>query len=352
MSCVLCHGVIQKATQRFLIDGKAKFDVRTSLSKLPFTVEINNFIYICKFCLDKLKKLDNLKRQQLEVVDNLEKLYKSTKYDVQVIERCEPVDVSEVKRQRVEPPSVHVPPVSISPVLRKAASDCSPTISILEQSTLVPVCHSTPKKLQSAFAVRRVATSCCKSASDGVTVKLQWSCESKPRERHLPVDLQSLGKMLVRGTYKQIANAAWNNLKLRKQLQILALKHVDSECNSLCSRKQPSCLRSPNKDQLMEFSFEKLEKELYRRAPFTHAILHTSCVNRRNADKRNEWVPSAGMAAAVLLRNKSTRMNAVQLLLSIFLYHSSWTVGMNHECTHAQFNKCCPYNNQMYKISI
>lgn len=242
MSYVLCHGVIQKASQRFLIDGKAKFNVWTSLSKLPFSVGISNFIYICKFCLDKLKKLDNLKRQQLEVADKLEKLYKSTKY----VERCEPVDVSVAKRQRVEPPFVNAPPVSILPVSRKSERDCSPTTSILEQSTLLPVCHSTPKKLQSASPVQRVATSC-----DGVTIKLQWSCESKIRERYLPADLQSLGKMLVRGTYKQIANAAWNNLKLRKQLQILVLKHVDSECISLCSRKQPSCLRSPNKDQLM-----------------------------------------------------------------------------------------------------
>ena len=109
------------------------------------------------------------------------------------------------------------------------------------------------------------------------------------------------------------------------------MKHIDSECSSLCSKKQPSCLQSPSKDQLLEFSFENLEKELYQRAPFTHAILQTACVNRRNADKRNEWIPSVGMAAAVLLRSKSTRMNAVQLLLNIFLYHSSWTVCMKYE---------------------
>jgi hypothetical protein len=126
--------------------------------------------------------------------------------------------------------------------------------------------------------------------------------------------------MLVHGTYKQIANAAWNNLNLRKQLQILAVKHVDNECHSLCSKKKPSCLCSPNKNQLLEFSFEKLEKELEQRAPFTHAILRTSCVNNRNWNKSSEWVPSLGMVAAVIVRNKSLQLNAVQSMHTTLVF--------------------------------
>ena len=56
----------------------------------------------------------------------------------------------------------------------------------------------------------------------------------------------------------------------------------------------------------------------------THAGLHISCVNKENSKKRCEWVPTVGMAALIILRNKSSQMNAVQLLLGIFLYHSSW----------------------------
>ena len=78
----------------------------------------------------------------------------------------------------------------------------------------------------------------------------------------------------------------------------------------------------------IDFSFEKLERELERRAPFTHAVLRTSCVNKRNSKERSEWVPTIGMAASIILRNKSSRLNAVQVLQSIFLYHSSWTVGV------------------------
>ena len=70
MSCTLCHGIIEKAYQRYLVDGKAKFDVHASLSNLPFAVQIVS-IYIWKSCLDKLKKLDNLKRQERELLATL-----------------------------------------------------------------------------------------------------------------------------------------------------------------------------------------------------------------------------------------------------------------------------------------
>ena len=73
ISCTLCHGKIEKAEkayQRYLVDGKAKFDARASLSNLPFAVQIDS-IHICKSCLNKLKKLDNLKRQERELLATL-----------------------------------------------------------------------------------------------------------------------------------------------------------------------------------------------------------------------------------------------------------------------------------------
>ena len=74
MSCTLCHGIIEKAYQCYLVDGKAKFDVHASLSNLPFAVQIDS-VYICKSCLDKLKKLDNLKRQERELLATLRVCY-------------------------------------------------------------------------------------------------------------------------------------------------------------------------------------------------------------------------------------------------------------------------------------
>ena len=78
-----------------------------------------------------------------------------------------------------------------------------------------------------------------------VTVKVQWP--SKDAEWRLPDDLESLGKMLVRGTYKQIANAALKSEKLKNELVILFQKEVEKEMTQLCSRKNPSCLRNTQK---------------------------------------------------------------------------------------------------------
>ena len=143
-------------------------------------------------------------------------------------------------------------------------------------------------------------------------------------DRKVPKQLESLGKMLVRGTYKQIANAAWRSPNLKKELQLLVLKDIDKECTSMCSKKEPSCVRSPDKKKLLNFTFEKFNDKLSSKAPFLHAVLWVSSVNRR---KDSVWQQSVGMAAAVLLRNRSQYMNGVQLLLSIFSYHSNWMVS-------------------------
>lgn len=113
--------------------------------------------------------------------------------------------------------------------------------------------------------------------STNVYVKVEWP--SKNAERQLSNDLESLGKMLVRGTYKQIANAAWKNASIKKQLQLLMLKDIKRECCDLCSRKNPSCLRSPNKESMLNFSIEKLNKELKERAPLTFSVLVAASVN-------------------------------------------------------------------------
>jgi hypothetical protein len=103
-----------------------------------------------------------------------------------------------------------------------------------------------------------------------VFCKVKWP--SKNKERKLPEDLESLGKMLVRGTYKQIANAAWKNENI-KELTVLNAKDIDNECIQLCSDKNPSCLRKNGKESLLSFTMEKLYDELRERAPLFHSVL-------------------------------------------------------------------------------
>jgi hypothetical protein len=161
-----------------------------------------------------------------------------------------------------------------------------------------------------------------------VFCKVKWP--SKNKERKLPEDLESLGKMLVRGTYKQIANAAWKNENIKKELTVLIAKDIDNECIQLCSNKNPSCLRKTDKESLLSFTTEKLYDELRERAQLFHSVLSAACVSSRSRSKapQNEIIHAAtAMAAAVCLRNRSKFMIAVQLMITIFLYHSNWQVG-------------------------
>lgn len=86
----------------------------------------------------------------------------------------------------------------------------------------------------------------------------------------------------------------------------------------MCSKKDPSCVRSPDKKKLLSFTFDKFDAKLFLKAPFLRAILCVSYCNRRNDSVFKQAV---GMSAAICLRNHSKFRNGVQLLISIFGYH-------------------------------
>ena len=147
-------------------------------------------------------------------------------------------------------------------------------------------------------------------------------------ERKLPGEFKSLGKMLIRGTYKQIAVAAWKNQKLKKELEKLMTKEINKECSQLCSKKKPCCLRQTSKDSMLSFTMEKFTRELAERAPLFHSLLIAASVNPLSRAKKpqNEFAAVA-MAGAICLRNRSKYLIAVQLLITIFIYHSSFLVS-------------------------
>ena len=58
-------------------------------------------------------------------------------------------------------------------------------------------------------------------AEEPKSVKIEVMWPSKTLERNLQTDFQPLGKMLIRGTYKQIARIAWRNVKIQKELNAL-----------------------------------------------------------------------------------------------------------------------------------
>ena len=112
-----------------------------------------------------------------------------------------------------------------------------------------------------------------------MTVKVKWPSIDAERKLNT-TDLESRGKMLVRGTYKQIANAAWKNPSIKSQLTDLMLKDIGKEATQLCSKKNPSCLMSTDKQSMLSFSMEKVSDEIKERAPLLHSALSAASINR------------------------------------------------------------------------
>ena len=302
------------------MQGKGTFKVLPAIESLSFHAERTSaFVYTV--CVNKLKRRRNLIKQ----VDSIEDFYrdihnKQNSVCTTTLKRISVANIETVsaKTQRGDhgerSPNIteeaHAPPSCSSP------SRPEPTSNVVPQWPVSP----TQLRIEDSNTTK-------------VTVKVKWP--SKEAERKLPADLEALGKMLLRGMYKQIANAAWRNTELKKQLQLLVLKETDRECSGLCSKKNSNCLRSPSKVNILKFSIEGLNRELKERAPLTFSMLVATSVNKvfgKAKAKNNEinvdsfWSPAVGMAAAVCLRNRSKFMNAMQLLITIFNYHSGWQV--------------------------
>ena len=67
-----------------------------------------------------------------------------------------------------------------------------------------------------------------------VTIQIHWP--SKLRVKELDKEMSSLGKMLCRGTYKQIARAAWRCKKLQQHFLAEIAREIHKECSELCKK--------------------------------------------------------------------------------------------------------------------
>lgn len=298
--CVLCSKDIVKHTERYLVAGKGKFHVEESLKSLPFAVRSSSK-HICKQCLAKLKKRKSLRDQLLEIEKEIENVYQAK--DLVSKRRSEDIEI-DYGTDFITPKKQH----------------CSfPTTSTPVKGIVDGSSWTHPSILMSPIVSKRKEID--------VTIKVNWP--SKEAERKLPDELESLGKMLLRGTYKQIASAAWKNSNLKSELKELMLKEIEKEATALCSKKTPSILRKTDKHSMLSLSMQKVSNELRDRAPLFHSILATASINRRSKSTKEkpDFAPIA-MAASICLKNRSQYMTAVQLLLTIFLYHSNWMVSI------------------------
>ena len=158
-----------------------------------------------------------------------------------------------------------------------------------------------------------------------VSVTVQW--RSRTSSRTLPHDLQSLGKMLCRGTYLQVARAAWRCAKVRERIILLFLKEINRECKAMCSRKSPSILPKTGKEDIVNFLLTKLDNELRERTPLLRSVLMAASIRKSSIERSNlYWMPAVCMASSICLKKRSPHMTVVQLLNTIFIQHSGLMV--------------------------
>ena len=320
--CTLCFSDILKNSDRNLVEGKGGFKVKEELLTLPFKIEVNS-PYICKSCVWKLKKrrgvINNLKEVEAVLVD-LHQQSNSLKRKFKSVSGAETDLNSSVPSKII----VTEKPTSTSQALASCHLDNSPVF----QTSTPTKDSSSARKLSIPDINIPIATGNSDIKKTVVQVKIEWP--SKTKVNTLPEGLESLGKMLCRGTYSQIASAVWKNPILKKHVQQLFLKDVDRECTELCSKKSPSCLLSPKAQDVKNFSFKKLEHELESKAPCLSAVLWTASLRKSKREGEDPfWMPSVCMSAATLLKNRYPCMSLLQLMNTITIYHSGLTVSIN-----------------------
>ena len=148
-----------------------------------------------------------------------------------------------------------------------------------------------------------------------VKVSIQYS--SKPFNKHLPSDYESIGKALVYGPPERIAKAVVKCKLLTKHVLQNVLRLLSSEVCGLCSRSKPSLLRKCDKDDLNKLDFQSLCEEWKDRAPIFYSFLMTCCSVQLSRDE--SWFPGMAVAGSVLLKQRNPQMNALASVLGILI---------------------------------
>ena len=274
--------VICALEREFLVEGRGQFNVRSELESLEVNVS-HTSPFICRGCIQKLKKRRGLINQLDSINSCIKNLHRVNLEDITPQLKRNTCDFHDNTSN------------TIAKKICKDAKESTPTI--LQPSTSSPIHHTeipqwpvsplvsneqpktesvrqplvlddelSDKLNDESLEPKRVEVFC----------KVKWP--SKNKERKLPENFEDLGKMLVRGTYKQIANAAWKNENIKKELTVLIAKDIDNECIQL----YPSCLRKTNKESLLSFTMEKLYDELRERAPVFHSVLSAAGVDPKH----------------------------------------------------------------------
>ncbi|XP_065054579.1 uncharacterized protein LOC135683293 isoform X2 [Rhopilema esculentum] len=337
-NCAFRAKQLIQANDRNLVDGRASFKAVDEISDLPFTVAFSS-PYICKYCVTILKKRHSFRLKLKDIDKVLKNRYNS-------------VSLLQVKSNTLEEPAVKIRLVG--------SSFCSTPLSKKHAFTQTNKCNfilKSSNKNQENLPFQQKANAL---NYPKVSVEVEWQNETRRRE--LCPSLNPVGKMLLRGTFKQIAAAAWRCDQIRPYMITQALKVINKECAVLCARKSPSMLRAVKKDDIVKFSFMELNKELKQKCPLLHAVIKTACLRKCDINRKTglineetgmnqniKWIQPLCMAVAICAKTRSSHLSGLQLIISIILQHCSLTAAIarlrvvkltvSHPCLHKKLDE-------------
>ena len=226
-TCILCFRVIEKAHERYLVSRKTKFDLSEAIRQLPFPI-LETSLYICRQCGDKLRKRSSLVQQEKPLVNELKK------YERGRLKRRQ-LFPEEGQESLITKRPCRLSEISPASSQTRATTPdkvyCTPPVRLLP----TPISHSTPVKTKETSA----------PSNTSVNVKVRWSSQTRGR------DLQP----------------------------------------DLCSKKNPSILRSPSKERMLNFSFEEQRKESEERAPLFFSVLVAAGSTKTKTEEK-AWIPA------------------------------------------------------------
>lgn len=138
--------------------------------------------------------------------------------------------------------------------------------------------------------------------------------------RILTPNLRRIGLSLLNRT--SLVNAVLADSILKEELLAAVVNELMRECDHLCGKKV-SILRKSKADDLLQFSWEKLQSEWKEEASTLYRILIAVATPRLAAELSEDKLPSVCVAGSILLRSRNLHMSALQHLIGLILFHGN-----------------------------
>lgn len=126
-----------------------------------------------------------------------------------------------------------------------------------------------------------------------------------------------MGKSIARGSKKALIDHCYNDPDTRSRMMKKVGRILREEIKTMCSVKTASILRSGNYEDLSNFKWESLMKELKVHAPVLTSVLYSCMKSKSQGGNRMAVI---GICASVLFKYRCSRMSLVQKIVTLILH--------------------------------